>query len=372
MKSHPSLRRIVTTLGCLVIAGLLIVIGVHWFFGVRYGTIERYVSLVLVIIDIFVVVVVAFEILELRDNSQVTHRAVGVIASSVRLLERDKVYLHLKETAQNATRYIHHLSFAQSSSEIEDEEEQNRVKELLLAFESACKKLASGTARPDVKILGPDLSAKIGGLWERHLKGCDVRVSAIVPDYDIRIQVVDGKTVVIGVGPFGRESERGFLIESFILADALNDKFMKLWERAQPLEAHAISVVMRHVELALPLPMLQKIIREALYVPSDEMGNKIIDLLVAKNQLIKDADVVYRTDMVEELRRKPTLSDEQLKAYLIEKGIDLSDSTAETFIKLVRLDTAGYTVESKASPKATDPDEGEQPKPEDAPPSKPD
>ncbi|HEV7743388.1 MAG TPA: hypothetical protein VGO56_00190 [Pyrinomonadaceae bacterium] len=285
----------------------------------------------------------------IQGSVDTTKAAVDMIGKSVKLLERDKVYLRLIGSAQSAEIYIHHLSFAQSTSTGGEEEEQRRVVDFLASLKSACSKLSGPDREPDVKILGPNLREKIGGLWERKLQGCEVRVSGDVQNYDIRIQVVDDKTAVIGVGPLANESERGFLIESYMLADTLNDRFMKLWNNplTTPLNKFTIERAMENLEMTGPLDRLREIIRDSFHVPVDEITHQIIKLLVDEDRLMLEDNYFYRSDTIHELQQKRHLTDAELKQCLIDKGTGLSDQAVAKFVNLVRKvdgnQAVGYT-----------------------------
>lgn len=302
----------------------------------------------LIILDPILMLVVTLETIALIYHSirtdkanRATAKAVEAIGTSVKLLERDKVYLRLVETAQTAKTYVHHLSFAQSTSKDGNDEERKRVEELLNALGSACKKLSP----KDVKILGPDWPDKIGGLWERQRRGCEVRVSAEVSNYDVRIQVIDDRTIVLGVGPLSRESEHGFLIESYMLADVLNDRFMKLWddEFTKPLEAHTIHTIMTQVKVMLPRGELEEIVRNYLHVPSDEIIGEILRLLVNKDYLTEFDGVFYKNELIRELHAQ-NLSEHELRTCLLEMGTGMSDRTVAKFLSLVRRVDGGEPV----------------------------
>jgi len=138
------------------------------------------IKLILLVVDTFLIVIITREIWELRKTQDVTSKAVNTIVSSVRLLRRDQIYFYLSKTTRDAKRYIHHLSIAHSTSEIDDVEERKRVMEFLNSLKNVSNNI------DDIKILGPDLSSKIGGLWERKKCGAKVKVSPSVLNYDIK------------------------------------------------------------------------------------------------------------------------------------------------------------------------------------------
>jgi len=323
-------------------------------FGIH---LEKYITTTLLAVDIFVIFFVLKEIRGLEATSVLVKNTINLlddnikqlgntntimtksvqsigqdvetIGISIRLLERDKIYFYLSETAQKAEKYVHHLSLAQSTLEINDEEEKKRVSEFLDALKEASK-------TRDVKILGPDLSSKIGGMWERKKSGCEVKVSPSVTTYDIRIQIVDDKKVVIGVGPPTKRSEHGFLIESYVLATLLDDNFMQLWGRSRSLDEHTIDVIMRHIDVALPIKTLEKMTQDLLFL-SSEVTDEIIQMLVNQNLLIRDKDdMIYNYKLIHELESNHSSSDEELKAFLIDKGIHISDNIIEKSIRLMR------------------------------------
>lgn len=373
---------IVICIAGLLIGAPLIAIVVTAFIYFRYHIpLHELIPAVLLIVDPLLIIVVLIETIALVFHSFSTHKAnqataeaVRAIGASVTLLERNKVYLRLVETTQNAKRYIHHLSFAQSTSTTGDDEERKRVGQFLDALGAACRNLPRGqSSRADVKILGPDWPEKIGGLWERQLAGCEVRVSAEVSNYDVRIQVIDDRTIVLGVGPLSRESERGFLIESYLLADVLNDRFMKLWtdEFTKPLEPHTIRIVMSQVKATLPKGELEEIITNYLHVPTQEITNKILTLLERTEHLTGFDGVFYKNELIRELHGQD-LSDNDLRTCLLDMGTGMSDSTIANFIKLVRgVDAVGYTkVQPSKGGTSTSESESHKDSPRDEPPEK--
>ena len=289
---------------------------------------------VLAVIDIVLIVVVIIEVAELQEHKAITVEArdrtveaMDSIAGSVRLLERDKVYVYLDQTASNADEYVHHVSFSQSSTEIKDEEERKRVQSFLKALETACNRLREKHGEPDVKILGPDMSTKIGGLWERNLvKGVEVHVSPNVPMYDIRIQIVDDKYVVIGIAEPAKESERGFLIESKTLAILLDDMFLKVWSESESLEDATVRVMLRYVVGGTAsVPDLTKLMKGSLHT-NDETSKQIIKLLVdVKKCLTRDeTDTLYHTEALNVFQQHCARGDDELKKCLADKGINVS------------------------------------------------
>jgi hypothetical protein len=331
-KSHPTNKIIfaIAALTILIVAAILILLNKT--LNVDYHNLTLGA---LAIIDIILIVVVIVEISELQKHKAVTINAMDSITGSVSLLERDKVYVYLEQTARNANRYVHHVSFAQSSLEINDEEEKKRVNRFLSALETACRNLANHPNGPDVKILGPDLSSKIGGLWERKIiKGCDVRVSPYVPMYDIRVQIVDGKNVVIGIAEPAKESERGFLIESETLATILDEMFMRVWNNSTSLDDSTEQVVLRHVvDYMTSVDKLRQLMRGSLNVANDQISSEIINLLVnGKGCLITDGDQdLYQKNVLTLFQQQAGLADDELRKHLENQGLILSHTSFAKF-----------------------------------------
>lgn len=310
----------------------------------------------LIVVEVVLIFVVSLEIYHLRvtrrgvDNAVVVmertvqdvEKHVATIASSVRLLERDKIYFYLSETARNAKRSVHHLSLAHASLEIPDDEERKRVREFLEALRASAGRLGSES----VKILGPDLSAKIGGLWERKKAGCSVKVSPAVSNYDIRIQIVDGEKVVIGVGVPAKPSESGFLIESEVLARMLDEDFLAIWKRADtlPLEAHTASVVTRQVAtVPLSLKHLHDIIKDQLHVTQEDV-NDIQNLLEQSGHLVCDGSDVYRGKVFDGCLGLPDCSREGIEKHLRESGITITDMCLDRLHRYVRIVGTGLKI----------------------------
>lgn len=343
--THSSKLTIFGTAAVVILIVAAIVYVLHHYLNIEYHNLTL---AALAVIDIVLIVVVLIEISELREHKYITINAMDSITGSVRLLERDKVYVYLEQTARNATTYVHHVSFAQSSIEINDEEEKKRVNRFLSALVTACKNLENSHKVPDVKILGPDLSGKIGGLWERNvIEGCEVHVSPYVPTYDIRIQIVDNKNVVIGIAEPAKESERGFLIESETLATILNEMFMRVWNDSKSLEDSTEQVVLRHVvDSVTSVDQLKKLMKGSLNVASDQISDKIIKLLVdTKKCLTPDENQsLYQTETLNLFREHRALSDEDLRKCLKDKGIIVSSTSFAKLKELVLKLEAGEGV----------------------------
>jgi len=295
-------------------------------------------EIILAVIDSLLLIFAIREIIQynkthklLVENINVTKKgvdtmitSVDTIASSIQLLERDKIYFYLADTAKNAKQYIHHLSISQSSSEISDDEEKRRVDEFLDALDEAKK---NGVA--DIKILGPDVSSKIGGLWERKKKGCNVKVSPIVTSYDFRIQVVDGKKVIIGIAPPETRSQRGFLIESLKLAEILDGNFMELWVTSKDLEENVKEVVLRHIKLYVHFSLLDEIIESLLNVPTEEMAFEVINMLIGTEDLERIGERVYRKSFLQEMMDNEYFTADSIKQAIQKKNIPIGGYESE-------------------------------------------
>ena len=291
---------------------------------------EQIIMPTLLVVDTILILIILKEIAELHKTQDVTTNAVDTIVSSVRLLRRDQIYFYLSKTAREATVSIHHLSIAHSTSEIRDEEERNRVVEFLDALKSASNDIS------DIKILGPDLSERIGGLWERKKCGAEVKVSPTIATYDIRVQIVDGEKTVIGIGPPEMRSEYGFLIESRVLANLLEREFMEIWRKARELDEHIENVILRHVELLIHYNRLRNLVRSSLNVPSTEMVDELINLLLNKKSLIRMGNNIYNYKIIKEICKKTSCTPDNLMKFINKNyRITISKNHAEKIIYIM-------------------------------------
>lgn len=283
-----------------------------------------------VILDVIVIIIVLREINHLGQHQDVVKLSVDAIGESVRLLERDRIYFYLSQTAREAKKYVHHLSISNSPIEIDDLDERKRVTDFLLALDEARGR------NIDVHLLGPDLSAKIGGLWERKQRLKDVKVSSEVTGFDLRIQIVDGYQVVIGVGPPEARSEHGFLIKSFRLANMLDREFRRLWDEAQDFDAYVNKVFARFVwPLYVPKEIAFSILENSLNVTSRIMSENLMRIILDNGEIIEIDEYLFnRGVLVEQLARLGDNKD-NLKQYILSVCLDLTSEQLDHLINRV-------------------------------------
>ncbi|HYK05832.1 MAG TPA: hypothetical protein VE974_29065 [Thermoanaerobaculia bacterium] len=163
------------------------------------------------------------------------------VLGGVQILERDQLYHYLTDSASGARRSLHHLSYAFSNADDTDPAERERA----VRFLDAVKAAKERTPGLDVKFIGPELEAKIGGMLDREETGGEVRLHPSVISYDYRFQIVDGESVVFGIGRPGLPTNLGFLIKSTDLAAVLEKTFANLWGSGSKLQDLLTSVLER-------------------------------------------------------------------------------------------------------------------------------
>lgn len=231
----------------LLIFSLIVIISTR--LGLDLSYYSHYLEIIVIILVFSEMILLVNSEQKLLQNTNIVNLSVDTITKSVNLIHRDQIYNSLTETAHNAKLYVKHISIAQSTMENDDINEKERVEKFLNALQYSAEK-----NKVDIKVLGPEEPLAIGGLYERKNRGCTVRVNEAVNTFDTRIQVVDDKRIIIGLGqPLSQnltnfkppKSESGFMVKSYILAEILNFEFDKLWkeEKSKELDTYMKEVL---------------------------------------------------------------------------------------------------------------------------------
>jgi len=160
----------------------------------------------------------------------------------------------------------------------------------------------------------------------------------------LRVQIVDGEKVVIGIGPPEERSEHGFLIESRVLANLLNNEFMKIWNNAKKFEDHIETVILRYVNVSIHYERLRELVKRSLNVPNSRMAEELISMLLEKKSLLKIDHEVYNFQVVKEACEQTSYIPEKLSEFMYTKyHISIPNNLAKKIIASIK-DSRGGVV----------------------------
>jgi hypothetical protein len=248
--------------------------------------------------------------------------------------KREELYELLSQTTYNARFYVHQLSVSQSGSNIHNDEE----KKLADKFLESLKIAKFEHNLNDIKILGPTMEQKIGGLYERQKYGAEVKVLHTITVFDIRIHIVDDEIVVIGFSPCGDKCEIGYIIRSSDLAKILNSEFMRYWnstESVQLIDYIGNEIIFKN-RCIMSKERFDLLIENVLYISDGEDKKEILEALTKGGYLkVLDNKVINYYKLVDTIPKdQKDLSIEAIKNKCGEAGEILTDSDANLIMSL--------------------------------------
>jgi len=304
---------------------------------IRIGSIEIDPSNLLVFIEFIVILITIYKIYKdrdvikaLKENTQITE----ISNSYFKISERDQLYQSLAETTYNARSYVHQLSVSNTGYEIIDEEEKQRSEKFLKAIETA-KNINHVN---DIKILGPKMTQKIGGLYNREKYGADVKVHPTIKLYDIRIHVVDDEAVVVGFSTRGEKCENAFMIYSSDLAKILNTEFMRLWNSAESMPLiDYIGEKISDNRCIMPREKFNELLEKQMNIPDKGSIENLLTSLTNSGYLRTLNGKILNVKKIN--KKIPSSNDptpEEIKKICGEWGENLNDSDANLIVTLIK------------------------------------